>query len=48
MQWIVVVVYIGFPALLGAFIYPTPKRMARWAKRAAKFEAKYGIGEDDD
>jgi hypothetical protein len=46
--WIFIGVFIGLPALLGGFIYPTQKRMIREAKRVAKFEAKYGLGDEDE
>ena len=43
MHWAFVGIFIGLPALLGMFIYPTQKRMTREARRRRKFEEKHGI-----
>lgn len=48
MHWVFVGIFIGLPALLGMFIYPTQKRMAREARRRERFNKKHGVDDEGD
>lgn len=45
LHFLFVAVFIGGPAILGAFIYPTPGRLRREARRRRKFEEKMDMEE---